>query len=69
MTDKIFIQIDNERIEATGQALEYVLKSQADIQKQVADEQAKREAKEASRTAALAKLKALGLTEAEIAAL
>ena len=69
MAEKIYIQIDNERIEATGQALEYVLKSQADIQKQIADEEAERQAKEVSRATALAKLAALGLTEAEIAAL
>jgi hypothetical protein len=39
------------------------------IQAELADSQAKQEAKAASRESALAKLKALGLTEEEIAAL
>jgi hypothetical protein len=39
------------------------------IQTELAQSQAKQEAKAASRESALAKLKALGLTEAEIAAL
>jgi DNA-binding NarL/FixJ family response regulator len=65
MTEKIWVGIDNERIEATGEVLEQILKDRAES---VLAEQAK-EAKLAARQSALAKLAALGLTEAEIAAL
>jgi len=65
MTEKIYVGIDNERVEATGEVLEQILKDRAES---VLAEQAK-EAKLAARQSALAKLAALGLTEAEIAAL
>jgi DNA-binding NarL/FixJ family response regulator len=65
MTEKIYVGIDNERIEATGEVLEQILKDRAES---LAAEQAK-EAKLAARQSALAKLAALGLTEEEIAAL
>jgi hypothetical protein len=69
MTDRVYIQIDNERIEATGDALDYVLQSQAKIQKQITDEEAERKTKALARESALAKLAKLGLTQAEIDAL
>ena len=65
MADKIYVGIDNERVEATGEVLEQILKDRAESK---LAEQAK-EAKLAARESALAKLAALGLTEEEIAAL
>ena len=65
MADKIYVGIDNERVEATGEVLEQILKDRAESE---LAEQAK-EAKLAARESALAKLAALGLTEEEIAAL
>jgi DNA-binding NarL/FixJ family response regulator len=65
MADKIYVGIDNERIEATGEVLEQILKDRAESE---LAEKAK-EAKLAARQSALAKLAALGLTEEEIAAL
>jgi predicted Zn-dependent peptidase len=65
MTEKIYVQINGERIEATGEILEQILKDQADWEAQQLVEQAKA----ASRQSALAKLAALGLTQDEIDAL
>jgi hypothetical protein len=65
MTEKIFVQVDNEVMEATGKVLDQILKDRAEAELQ---EQAKL-AKIAARNSALAKLAALGLTEEEIAAL
>ena len=65
MTEKIYVQINDERIEATGEVLEQILKDRADWEAQQLAEQARA----ASRASALAKLAALGLTEDEIDAL
>jgi DNA-binding NarL/FixJ family response regulator len=65
MTEKIFVQIDTEKIEATGEVLEQILKDRSES----ALQEAAREAKIAARESALAKLAELGLTEEEIAAL
>jgi DNA-binding NarL/FixJ family response regulator len=65
MTEKIFVQIDSEKIEATGEVLEQILKDRSES----ALQEAAREAKIAARESALAKLAELGLTEEEIAAL
>jgi hypothetical protein len=62
MSEKIYVQIDNLKREATPEELEQIAK---DTQEALELE----EAKEAARTSALAKLAALGLTEEEIAAL
>ena len=59
------IQIDDLVREMTNE--EYA--NYQTIQAELGDSQAKQEAKAASRQSALTKLKALGLTEAEIAAL
>jgi DNA-binding NarL/FixJ family response regulator len=69
MSEKIYVQIDNEKIEATGEILDYVLESQLEAKKTEEDKLAEIQAKADSRTSALAKLAALGLTEEEIAAL
>jgi hypothetical protein len=69
MSEKVFIQIDNEVIEAKGETLAYIQTWQADSQRESAESEQERLVKEAARKSALAKLAALGLTEAEIAAL
>jgi|LakMenE18May11ns_1017448.scaffolds.fasta_scaffold9127774_2 hypothetical protein len=65
MTEQIYVSIDNERMEASGEVLEQILKDRAEAQLQ----EASRQAKIAARQSALAKLAELGLTEEEIAAL
>lgn len=65
MTEKIFIQVDNNKMEATGKILEQILKDRAEAKLK----EAERLTKIASRESALAKLAALGLTEEEIRAL
>jgi hypothetical protein len=62
MTEKIYVQINGERIEATGEILEQILKDQSEWETQQLAEQARL----ASRESALAKLAALGLTQDEI---
>jgi hypothetical protein len=69
MAEKVFIQIDSEVIEAKGEALAYVEAWRAEFPDDSFDTEEKRLAREAARKSALAKLAALGLTEAEIAAL
>jgi multidrug efflux pump subunit AcrA (membrane-fusion protein) len=68
-TDKIFIQIGNERQEAKGEVLQQILKDQADYAEQQRLIEAEQQAKEAARQSAIDKLKKLGLNEEEIAAL
>jgi DNA-binding NarL/FixJ family response regulator len=65
MSETIYIQIDNEKMEATGEVLEQILKDRAEAELA----ESARLAKIAARESALAKLAALGLTEEEIAAL
>ena len=65
MTEKIYVQMNDERIEATGAILEQILKDRAEWETQQLAEQARL----ASRESALAKLAALGLTQDEIDAL
>ena len=65
MTEKIFVQVDNEVMEATGEVLQQILKDRADAEL----EALALEERKATRQSALAKLAALGLTEEEIAAL
>jgi hypothetical protein len=67
--EKIFIGIDNERIELTGDELVAFKADRAAIQADIAAQKAEAEAKEAARESALAKLAELGLTAEEIAAL
>ena len=69
MSDKIYIGIDDKRIEAKGEQLEYILKAQAEAaeaQRLIEAEQTK---KDADRASAMAKLSKLGLTDDEIASL
>jgi hypothetical protein len=67
--EQIFVQINDERIELTGQALEDFLADRARMQAEAAARQAEQDAKAAAKESALTKLQALGLTEEEIKAL
>ena len=64
-TEKIFIGINDQRIELTGQALEDFLTDRAQRQAEAALLQAEQDAKAAAKESALTKLQALGLSEAE----
>jgi len=69
MTEKIYIGINDKRIEAKGEVLDQILQHQAkhaELQRLLEIET---KAKVAARQSALAKLAALGLTADEIAAL
>jgi hypothetical protein len=69
MSDKIYISVNNKRLEAKGEVLEQILKDQAEAletQRLIEAEQTK---KDADRASAMAKLAALGLNDEEIQAL
>lgn len=65
MTDKIYVSVDNQRFEATGEILDQLKKDWAEAKaaKEAAD--AAELAKEATKQSALAKLAKIGLTEEE----
>jgi DNA-binding NarL/FixJ family response regulator len=69
MPEKVFIQINDEVIEANNAALDYMAAWKVTVEAEQEAIQAEQAAKIASRESALAKLAALGLTEDEIAAL
>jgi hypothetical protein len=69
MSEKIYIGIDDKRIEAKGEVLEQILKDQAEAAERERLIEAEQTKKEADRESAMAKLKKLGLTDDEIAAL
>jgi hypothetical protein len=69
MSDKIYIGIDDKRIEATGKVLEQILKDQAEAQETQRLIEAEQQAKEAAKASAMNKLSSLGLTDEEISAL
>jgi len=69
MSEQIFVQIDDERVELTGQALEDFLANRAQMQAEYTAMQTGQDTKTVARTSALAKLAALGLTEEELATL
>jgi len=68
-TEKIFIGIDNERVELKGSELETFVAERAEMQAETEARQVEADAKAAARESALAKLADLGLTAEEIAAL
>lgn len=68
-TEKVFIGVDNQRIELTGDELAAFKADRAAIQAEITALKAEAEAKIAARESALAKLADLGLTAEEIAAL
>jgi len=69
MTDKIYIGIDDKRVEAKGEVLEQILKDQAEAQEAQRLIEAEQTKKDADRASAMAKLSKLGLTDDEIASL
>jgi type VI protein secretion system component Hcp len=69
MSDKIYIGIDNKRIEAKGEQLDYILQAQADAQESQRLIEAETTAKAQAKESAMAKLRKLGLTDDEIAGL
>jgi hypothetical protein len=68
-TEKIYVGINDERIEATGELLEEVLQLQAESQAATLRHLNKAEAKATAKAAAQAKLAALGLTVEDLQAL
>jgi hypothetical protein len=69
MSEKIYIGIDNKRIEAKGEILEQILKDRAEFEAQQASIEAEQTAKSEAKASAIAKLAALGLNEDEINAI
>jgi hypothetical protein len=69
MSDKIYIGIDDKRIEAKGEVLEQILKDQTEYEEQQRLIEAEQTKKDADRASAMAKLSKLGLTDDEIASL
>jgi len=66
MPDKIYIGINNKRIEAKGEVLENLLQAQAEAQEAQRLFEAEQQAKANAKQSAMNKLKALGLTDNEI---
>jgi len=65
MSEKIFIQNNDQRIELTGEALDAFLEQRAKDQVEFDAIKAEQDAKAAAKESALTKLQALGLSEAE----
>jgi hypothetical protein len=69
MSDKIYIGIDDKKLEAKGEQLEYILSWQTELQDQARLIEAEQTAKAEAKASAMAKLSALGLNEQEVTAL
>lgn len=69
MSDKIYIGIDNKRVEAKGEVLEQILKDRANAEERQRLLEAEQQAKQATLDSAIAKLAKLGLTEDEAKAI
>ena len=69
MSEKIYIGIDDKRIEAKGEALEQILKYQTEAAERERLIEAETTAKAQAKESAMAKLRKLGLTDDEIAGL
>jgi signal transduction histidine kinase len=69
MSEKIYIGIDDKRIEAKAEVLEQILKNQAKYKAEQKRIEAEMQAKQAKLESAKAKLAALGLDEEEVAAI
>ena len=67
--EKIYVGIDGERVELSGADLTAFKAQRTKDTAEAKAQQAEAQAKAAARESALAKLAALGLTEAEVAAL
>jgi len=69
MSEIIYVQVNNKKRKATAEEIEQIQKDQAEFQAELSRIEAEQQAKEAARESAMAKLKALGLTDDEISAL
>ena len=69
MSDKIYVQVGDKKIEAKGADLEYILQTQSELQEQARLLEAETAKKQADRASAMAKLSALGLNEDEVNAI
>ena len=65
MSDKIYVSVDDERFEATGELLAQIKADIAEAHLRKEAEETLVAAKEAAKLSALAKLAAIGLTEEE----
>ena len=65
----MYIQEDNKKRKATADEVTQILKDQAEAAERARFIEAEQKAKEAARESAMAKLKAIGLTDDEISAL
>ena len=69
MSDKIYIGIDDKRIEAKGEVLEQILKDRTEATERERLIEAETTAKAEAKESGMAKLRKLGLTDDEIAGL
>ena len=69
MTEKIYIGIDDKRIEAKGEVLEQILQKRAEAAETQSLLEAETTAKAEAKESGMAKLRKLGLTDDEIAGL
>jgi hypothetical protein len=69
MSDKIYVQVNDKKVEAKGKVLENLLQAQTDAQEAQRLIEAEQQAKEEAKASAMAKLATLGLTDEEISAL
>ena len=69
MIDKIYVGIDDKKIELKGEKLEAFLEQQQKDQAEVSLLEAEQQAKAEAKASAMAKLAALGLNEEEVQAL
>ena len=65
MSDKVFIQVNNEKIEVTGAEKQVILDKQLQLQNDLINSENKLKEREVKLDSAITKLKALGLTESE----
>jgi hypothetical protein len=65
MSEQIFVQINDERVELTGQALENFLDDRVQMQAEYETQQQAQIERATKLASAITKLKALGLTETE----
>lgn len=68
MSEKIYVQVDGEKIEATGEQLDYIVSAMAETQAELQADLARKEAIETAKASAIAKLQELGLTVEEVKA-
>ena len=69
MSEKTYIGINDKKIEAKGEQLEYILQTQSELQEAERLIEAETTAKAQAKESAMAKLRKLGLTDDEIAGL